>query len=842
MSGLWLLIGAVVVNVTGWIPRDVSQFWVEPDQPAVFYFDAKVDSAANSNGASVADGVDAVIRNTDGDVFWQGKGTVDGDSMRVETTLPQGYFELEFPQTAQTFGVSCQPAFCPEDALLASEAEKRTDLRRRDGFFGIDSASTWLVADPKACEDLIRNARRIGIATYRERLNWSRIEPKEGVLNYGAERNSELIREAAKRYDVPILELFHNAPQSWVGGIGTYPRDLIKTADSWGRIGEYWNESWNSFEVWNEPDISFSGNLPGDQYVPVLKTVAQEFKRRNISTPIVGGIIASFDDGFMNCICDNGVLDACDIFSFHTYCRAPQMEDVSMRYLKWLERNHAEWKPVWITECGRPWSKGTSRPNREADLESAIDIVQKGVAAKAMGIDAYFPFVYVFYEENDNNFGMSDRNNAPLRSIAGYARSIYLLSGSRCVGSWDVEGAERSYLFVDNDTKDQVAVLYASSRQNGRTVQLPAAPSFVERVTGERLTVSPDNVVDFSDGFLFVSYPSDAELVLKESAEVDAARRLRLAANIKHGPDPRRNFSTAVRFDYDPEILTANRAGYLIKDSNAERLEGRISVYNFDATAKTLPIEATAANCVDEKLTPADELILDVPKSVEVPARGVATFSFTADVAKTSPLCYPTFNFKVGGDGFLSFTLSRDVSEENFNKIATTVAPVDLSELARWQKRASSHGLFEFNSNPDKGGWGFQIKFNEGDKWAYPVFKLPLEIGADGKPTLLAKDGKKYDLTSFKGIVFTVKAESDAPGGVVRVFTYTDKGEYFFTSQGVASSDGQKQFVALFFNKLNPYGGTSGAFDLSKVVGISVGANSQGAETTLEVEDFAFFR
>ena len=78
MSGLWLLIGAVVVNVTGWIPRDVSQFWVEPDQPAVFYFDAKVDSAANSNGATVADGVDAVIRNTDGDVFGLDASLVDG--------------------------------------------------------------------------------------------------------------------------------------------------------------------------------------------------------------------------------------------------------------------------------------------------------------------------------------------------------------------------------------------------------------------------------------------------------------------------------------------------------------------------------------------------------------------------------------------------------------------------------------------------------------------------------------------------------------------------------------------------------------------------------------------
>ena len=59
---------------------------------------------------------------------------VEGKRLLIEATLPQGYFELELPETGQTFGVASQPAYCPNEALLATEASKRNDLRQRDPF------------------------------------------------------------------------------------------------------------------------------------------------------------------------------------------------------------------------------------------------------------------------------------------------------------------------------------------------------------------------------------------------------------------------------------------------------------------------------------------------------------------------------------------------------------------------------------------------------------------------------------------------------------------------------------------------------------------------------------
>lgn len=836
-------LSSVVMSVTSWTPINVSQFWVEPEKPSVILFNAA--SADQSEESSIEEKIPYEFKTTDGEFLCRGEGVFDGKLLRVDASLPQGFFELELPQTEQTFGVASQPAFCPDDALLASEAANKDDLRVRDNFFGIDAASTWLVKDDQAREDLIRNARRIGIATYRERLNWGRIEPEEGVFDWEGDNRAEFVRKIAQKYDMPVLELFHSAP-NWTGKIGTYPLDLIKTADSWGTVGERWKPYWNSIEVWNEPDISFSGNLPADQYVPILKTVGQEFKRQGVDTPVVGGIIASFRDDFMDCLAENGIIDACDIFSFHTYCRAYDMERISLRYHYWLVKNKAEWKPVWITECGRPWKKGTNRPNREADLESAIDIVQKGVATKALGIDAYFPFVYVFYEENDNNFGMSDRNNAPLRSSAAYARSIYLLSGTRCVGSWDIDGVERSYVFVDSPANRKIAVLYSRDRKLGRTIQLPVKPVFVERATGEKLDVNSNNVVDFSDGFLFVGFSGDEEISLREPSEVDKARNLRHAANVKHGPDPRRNDSIVLRYAFDSEQVSVNGGGYTIKDSDADVFTGRISVYNFGGKVQNLPVHAkTFVMDEDGELKEIDNVIKDIVQSVEVAARSSSEIEFLLDATNISPFNSPTLLFEVGNEGRLSFKLSRSVTEQNFDSVVNTVAPVDLSDLSRWRKNASHNHSYEFKTDSDKSIWGFDIEFDEGDKWAYPVYKLPINVSSEGVPYLetLDSDGNdvKIELSKLKGVAFSVRASSDVPDGLVRVFFHNERGEYYFTASGVMKTDGNKRFITVPYDSLNAYGGTPDSFDPSRIRAISIGGNSKGKNLTIEVERFCFF-
>ena len=829
---LFSILSAVLASALTWVPNDISQFWIEPDQPALFEFSA--DFVEGNEDFET--GVKYAVKTTDGKLFYEGDGAVNNGRLEIQTTIPQGYFELELLESGQTFGIASQPAFVSD--VANSSSDQRSSSRPLDRFFAIDSASTWLVRDDKTREALIRNAKRIGIATYRERLNWGRIEPQKNSFHFDGDSHSEILRKLAFKYDLPILELFHSAPD-WTGRIGTFPEDLIETARSWNVIGRRWSPFWNSIEVWNEPDISFSGNLPADQYVPVLKTVAQEFQREGIETPIVGGVIAVFQNEFMNSFAQNGGLDACDIFSFHTYCRAPQMATVCLRYHDWLVKNGAAWKPVWLTECGRPWKRGTDRPNREADLESAIDVVEKGVVAKALGIDSYFPFVYVYYDENDNNFGMCDKNNAPLRSIAGYARMIYLLSGRECIGSWKVDGVDDSLLFVDSENREKTAVLYASHRQEGRSVKLPCRVAFAERITGEAVFQDESGELDFTDGFLFVRLPEGYEPELNEASAVDEARNLRREARESHGVENRRNYDLVTRFDFDPKVVSVTANGYSLVDPEVKEINTNISVFNFSTEERTLTLSAEAWSNELEIAKPI-ELFSQQSASANVPSRGRTTISFKTDVAKISPFYPARLTFKSDDGGVLSFNLSRGFTEENFFENVNETVRVDLSNVADWQKSCSSNGSLEFNDGLTKDGpqgWGFSVVYSgDGDKWAYPLFKLPIE---DGKLTI---QDDSYNLSEFRGVAFRIKGTANVDGGQLRFFTYDDRGPYYYTSAGVAPADGKERFIVVPFDRLNAYGGMPEPFLPERVQKISIGGNSKGSKMKIEVGEFFFFK
>ncbi len=896
---LWGLLGAVVVGVATWTPINVTQFWVEPNAPAVFKFESESDALS---------GV-FVVKTTDGEIFCEGTGTRDGKTLTVETTLPQGFWEIEFPETGQSFGVASIPPFWAdptqpenkrngqtaqvagsgqngENGQAAQVAGSGQDGERiRDPFFGIDAATTWLVGSDAARDDLLFNARRMGIATYRERTSWGRIESTPGQIDFNADRRADFVRQTAKKYDVPVLELIHDAP-GWAGRVGAvYPNDLTKTADSWARIAERWAPTWNSIEVWNEPDIHFGGNLPADQYVPILKAVAQEYGRRGVETPVVGGVIAAFRDAWMDSAAENGMLDACDIFSFHSYSRAPEMVGVCLRYQRWLDKFGASGKPTWITECGRPWKRGTDRPNREADLESAIDVAQKGVVCKAFGFESYFPFVYPFYEENDNNFGMSDRSNAPLRSIVGYAQSIRLLAGKDCVGEWALDGenaevgrngegltaVQRSFVFTDPTTGERVAVLYSPTRAPGRVVAPSVAPTFVERITGETVVPNADGAFDFADGFLFVGLPNDAKIVLKPASEIDKARERRFAARkLDGGGRPRRDVATVVRFEFDANVVSPDNAGYKILDPNAKTFSGALTVFNFENEARTLPVRVELF--ADGK--PLPPTFVDVPKTVEIPARGRATVPFVLNAEKISPFVPLTVEARIGDDGFLSFDLTRAVSRENFVKFAEVATPVDLAALDRWTPSAGAAGKTTFKT-PDALSpgfrWGFDVEFGEGDRWIYPHFALPLEANSTrliAEPAAGSQNGETaqnggngegevaengetaqvastagLDLREYAGVAFRVKASNEDPNAQIRFFTYNEKGSpFYYTGVGVAPADGRERFVAIPFASLTAYGGTPDPFDASRIRKISVGANTKAEKMTLEVGEFYFFK
>ena len=148
-------------------------------------------------------------------------------------------------------------------------------------------------------------------------------------------------------------------------------------------------------------------------------------------------------------------------------------------------------------------------PRAGEDAESALDITMKGVEARVCGIDRYFPFVYPYYEENDNNFGMMDKHATPLRSFAAYAQLIRILHGSRYRGDLKVTdtAVQRARVFsTDGDLHAPgglVAVIYTGRRDPQARVKLDVPVVRLEGIDG-RLLHSAAGEISVPDGLAYV--------------------------------------------------------------------------------------------------------------------------------------------------------------------------------------------------------------------------------------------------------------------------------------------------------------------------------------------------
>ena len=491
------------------------------------------------------------------------------DETRWETTLrpDQGYFEIELPASGQRFGVVCLPAWNDEP----------------DHFFAIDGALSWLVTDASSREMLIRAAHRIGIAMVRERLSWGAVNPDRERWDWQGTRGYDTIRNVYRKAQVPILEMAHDSPH-WLGLVGKYPHDLVGAADSWTEVAGRWQAGWGGVEIWNEPDIFFGGNLPADQYAAVAKAVSFAVSRAAVSVPLVGGVMALPNRDFLETCGQSGLLDRIDAFSFHTYDRAMDVERIVTGYRQWLRKYGHPAMPLWLTECGRPWLTGPDRPPIDQDQASALDITMKGVESNACGVDRYFAFVYPFFEENTQNFGMMDRRGTPLRSMAAYAQMIRILARKQYVGDlWsNVPALKRARVFSDGE--QDVVVLYTGRPGASESLSIGKGALYIEGIDGRRLMPRTDGSIPVPDGLSYVWLDRDA--VDARLIADTAASRLRPAAGasqaVRGAPSP-----IVLRFQLDADRFQASAKGYRVKQGRPGR-SGLASMSGILATNLTL--------------------------------------------------------------------------------------------------------------------------------------------------------------------------------------------------------------------------------------------------------------
>ncbi|GHT25468.1 hypothetical protein FACS18942_00410 [Planctomycetales bacterium] len=826
---------------------DSVQFFVEPESDNTFVF----------TGAESATLTYRLLDEQGKTVLAEGQTKFNSGKHTVSVHIPaQGFYEIDFPALKQRFGITALKPLKKED---------------RDLFFCIDGAMSWLVSEAKRREDYVKIAARNGIGIIRERLSWSEIEPVENQFNWEGRRQNDAIRKMMSENGIKVLEVSHDTP-AWVGlgGLdgksGKLPGDLIKVCNSWEQIIKHWQSTWAALEIWNEPDISFSGDMPADQYVPLVRAITFVNKKTGGNAPMVGGSLATFNKTWVDTAINCGILDVIDGFSFHTYARAPAVEKL---YAGLSEVVHSKRPdlPFWLTECGRPWNRGVGRPPQEQDIVSACDIVMKGIEAKAAAVDYYFPFVYPYYDENNNNFAMMDRWGSPLRSFAAYSVMIQQLSNAEYLPVVlenvkehfpVLEGAEiiihRFFNHFDRDkrTKNTVLVLYTGEANKISKIKIPAALKNINvtALTGEKINIADDGTFFFNGGLVYLDVPDTALRGIKTAALTSANKaneskkqteKLRLA----HSKAVKKNtagkseavvspFAVVYRFDNNAVLPQSN--GYHLKNTGAEILPLVLRIYNFDDKEHRLTFKPL-------KETGNLQLKDGSPATVSVPAKSFVEQTITADLSSeftkdvSSILRFQyadADNVLAACPMQLVFLGSPDWKTLITQKKNLVRVPIEQKPL--WRQNIGAHGKIDFQTaepakelqDEPKTVFAYTATFGEGDRWCYPVYSIP----------------EKSDFQQYKGII--VRGRCTAGNGTQpRLMVYETKQGSGYLSE-LFPADGEWHTAMLPFNSLEYVGATApdpnGVLDLNEVKTFSFGLNTKAESVTLEISDCLLYK
>lgn len=797
LSILTLILWPHAVSAATLIPIAPEGFFVEPDEPAELRWHVESPELGGPSQVIVHDYRDRPVATVPARV------TPEGD-LEVTVELPAGFYEVEIASVEQRFGVV---------SLAAYEGAK-------DPFFSIDSAMSWLVHDDGIRESLVRVLQRSAVAMSRERLNWSQISPAEGKWDWESPLHYETIRKVYSDRGVDVLEMFHGTAR-WAGSVEKYPNDLVGTARAWGQIGRRWGSTWDAMEVWNEPDIFFGGNLPADQYVALVKTFAYTFARDGIDVPLVGGVFAHHNRAFLDNAAHNGLLDCVDVVSFHTYGRAPGMEVLIEKYRAWLAAHGREAMPLWITECGRPWKQGPDRPPADQDAESALDIIMKAVESRACGIARYFAFVYPFYEERGNNFGMMGRHATPLRSMAAYARLARLLAQKRYLGDLGTgsDDAPERRARVFGDQRETVAVLYTGRPDPQAKWELGLPVERAEGIDGRLLEATEDGRVPVPDGLAYVwldcQYLGD-----RLQTDTSAARLWRIG----HQEPPRPNTPSPIvlRYQFADDAVEAESEGYRVKARSPGKTSLAVRVFNLAGEPRDLKLDARLDDrAISRGIPPVGRVVhvpaegsLDVDWETDLSSAFAATGRATVEVLATDRASrqVTSLTIDLSGEATLEQVLNRYRRRER----------LPISDLPTWRPNVPGYGEMTMDAASD-GAWRLNARFGEGDRWVYPFFELSDEV----------------QMSRFSAMV--VRGRSFLPA-TVRVFLWEgDRSVGYMTPNSVIPADGEWHTAEIRFEDLVFCDATTPdanrRLDLDQVERISIGFNTEGDDNTLEVSD-----
>ena len=354
----------------------------------------------------------------------------------------------------------------------------------------------------------------------------------------------------------------------------------------------------------------------------------------------------------------------------------------------------------------------------------------KGVEARVCGIERYFPFVYPYYEENDNNFGMMDKHATPLRSLAAYAQSIRILHGSRYGGDLKVadKAIQRARVFSTEGDRHApgglVAVIYTGRRDPQARVKLNVPVVCLEGIDGRLLSPVADEI-SVPDGLAY-AWLSQGESESRQALR-DSMHRIQ-RATLRHGDKAQPALRTrltpiVMRYPFDGGLVEPNAEGYRIKAAPAGKMPVAVRVFNLSDTRRRVRLQIDWVATAGSVGVDAARRVSIAPQSSVDAAWDVDFTNRFASERRVKIVLSAVSDLPEVSTTHLALGFSGEASLRSASRLRPLVLAADPGILAL-DAGGRAHGTMHIDATPEA-AWRLRVQFGEGDRWVYPVFSSP---------------------------------------------------------------------------------------------------------------------
>ncbi|MDF2658216.1 MAG: hypothetical protein K0Q94_1007 [Paenibacillus sp.] len=729
--------------------------------------------------------------------------------------LPKGHYRI----TAQIAGAE---ESLTELFAIVTALDDRPKIE--ESPFGIDAALAWIVPKNKL-EEAAAVLRLTGATWIRDRFRWNdAVNPAQGVYQFESDA-AEASIAALYGSGFHISNVFHSAPSWTKSSTQDKLPDRLLAVYNWAKqSADYYGDQVKTWEVWNEPDITYFANPDetADKYAAFLKAAAIGYRDSAASPNVAVSGFALLPGFFEQVMMDNELLPYFDIYNFHRHQRHKPGE-ASMPYpdgvkahKQFIDSYGGGSKPMWVTEAGLSYA--VTAPTELTHFQQTVQaryMVTSAVTSIAQGTDNHFAFLALPLQEGSYYWGMLSRTYTPYAAYAAEAAMTEALGRGDYVGTLNgLPSHVTGHAFRDG--ADIVLVLWSSLPDQ---VTLPLGTPQVTHtdIMGKSLRIQADAEGTYSIPTnldpVYVRFPGELPPSL-----VQAGDRMILQPAPRQSLTPEERVVLAQHYPSEAKP-NSKENGYSLAHEGPNQVQVEINNLN------PVPIQGTIVGSAE-----GGWIVSEPVRTVTVDAysRTTVEFDIRAGSAVIPHAASPvSFHMEVGGTR-TSKTVAyiRTVTDS-----PTAELLPDSGTPAAWRldlpNSIAAIGTGTISAKPEEGSVQFKYQFGEGDKWAYPFLLMPEEM----------------DYSEFPGFAFEIYADQDISDTRLRLFVKEKSGARYITSSGFTIKQGWNRIRAPFelFSRFDG-ADANGKLDTHEIVSVQLGINTAlGDVPPFAIRDFGVY-